>query len=87
MRLPTILLPDYKPFQFFSCGSPFRDYARYFFCILSVVINHKFPEKKTQLPREERENFFLKPFFYGLDDPVGGLGKKLKTLNLSLLRF
>jgi hypothetical protein len=57
-----------------------------FFCTLPVVINHKVSREELNYHREERGNFFLKPFFYGLDDPVGGLEKKLNTLNLSLLR-
>jgi hypothetical protein len=65
--------------------SSFRD-CKIFFCTLPVIVNHRVSREELNYHREERGDFFLKSFFYELDDSVGGLGKKLNTLNLSLPR-
>jgi hypothetical protein len=52
-----------------------------FFCTLPIVINHRVSREELHYHIEERGDFFLKPFFYGLDDPVGGL-KKNSTLSI-----
>jgi hypothetical protein len=53
---------------------------------LPTVVNHRISRWELNYNREDRGDFFLKPFFCGLNSSVGGLGKKLSTLNLSLYK-
>jgi hypothetical protein len=54
---------------------------------LPTIVSHRVSRGELNHNREERGDFFLKPLFYGLNGLVGGLGKKLSTLNLSLYKF